>query len=245
MTTTPTTQIRDRWNGALLFAAEAADIRGAVTKAVAAGAYLTGANLAGADLAVAYLARANLARADLAGADLAGAYLTGANLTGANLAGANLTGAYLAGAYLAKADLTGADLAGANLTGAYLTGANLTGANLTGAYLTGANLARANLTGAKIDWNSHDLVAEMLRREAGADVEKRKIAGLVLVSSDRCWNGWLELRADPLFGWALDTLAASVRPGDNAPQVLRRRAEELAGAGSDAASLAATPTRGA
>jgi uncharacterized protein YjbI with pentapeptide repeats len=114
--------------------------------------------------------------------------------------------------------------------GTDLRGADLGGANLDGANLDGANLDGANLDGATINWNSHDLIAELLRRAAGDDVEKRKVAGLILVSRDWCWGDFLLLRKEPLFFWALDVLSAAVRDGDNAPDILRA---------SDVASVAA------
>jgi len=125
------------------------------------------------------------------------------------------------GAVLASKDLpTLRDaLEAAVRDGAYLGGAYLGGADLRGAYLGGAYLRDL-----VINWNSHDLIAEILRRAAGEDVAKRKIAGLILVSRDWCWDNFLELRRDPLFGWALDALAACVRDEDNAPDVLRKRA---------------------
>ena len=97
------------------------------------------------------------------------------------------------------------------------------GANLDGANLDGANLRGANLGGANLDWQSHDLIAEILRRAAGANIEKRKVAGLILISRDWCWSDFLKLNDDSLFGWALDTLAAYVRDEDGAPDVLRGR----------------------
>jgi len=118
-------QIKNRWNGEVLYTADIPDdtpsgmeMSAALEKATQARANLEGAYLAGAYLADAYLAGANLAGAYLAGANLAGAYLAGAYLAGANLAGAYLEGAYLAGAYLEGAYLAGANLAGANLAGA-------------------------------------------------------------------------------------------------------------------------------
>jgi hypothetical protein len=184
---------------------EAVDQRDAIQKLVADGTDLRGADLRGAGLGRANLRGAGLGRANLRGANLGGANLDGANLGGADLGGANLDGAYLGGAYLG---------------GAYLGGANLGGANLDG----------ANLDGATINWNSHDLIAELLRRAAGDDVEKRKVAGLILVSRDWCWGDFLLLRKEPLFSWALDVLSAAVRDGDNAPDILRA---------SDVASVAA------
>jgi hypothetical protein len=91
-------------SGQVLYTADsAADVRAAVTEAVAANANLYEANLSGADLS---------------GANLRWANLSGANLSGANLRWANLYGANLSGANLYGADLYGADLYGANLYGA-------------------------------------------------------------------------------------------------------------------------------
>jgi len=106
---------------------------------------------------------------------------------------------------------------GANLRGAYLRGANLDGANLRGAYLDGANLDGANL-----NWQSHDTIAELLLRASGDDIEKRKVAGLILVSRDWCWSHFVALSGDPLWQWAIDTLSAYVIDGDSSPKILRR-----------------------
>ena len=145
-----------------------------------------------------------------------------ASLGGAYLAGANLRGAYLRGAYLRDAYLAGADLRCANLAGADLRGADLRYAKLTGADLRGANLRGAHLGGGKIAWQSHDLIAEILRRAAGDDVAKLKVAGLILVSRDWCWADFLKLR-DPLAGWALDVLRLWAEGDEHAPPVLREK----------------------
>ena len=158
-------------------------------------------------------------------ASLGGADLRGANLSGANLRGANLRGAYLGGAYLGDADLGDADLGGAYLGDADLGDADLGGADLRGANLRGANLSGANLRGAKLAFQSHDLLAEILRRAAGDDIAKLKAAGLILISRDKCWREFLVMAAhEPLADWALDELARWVQPGDGAPEVLRQRA---------------------
>src|SRR5574340_224586 len=122
-------------------------------------------------------------------------------------------------AIAAKTYLGGANLGGANLGGANLGGANLGGANLGGAHLRGAYLG-----GARIAWESHDLVAELLRRAAGDDIDKRKLAGLILISRDWCWHQFLNLD-DPLKDWALSVLAEYVQPEDGAPEVLRELPE--------------------
>ena len=155
---------------------------------------------------VLYAADHDTLKAAVEAAVKAGADLTGADLRGANLRGANLRGA----------DLWGADLLGADLWGADLWGANLWGADLTG----------ANLTKIRLAYQSHDLSAEILRRAAGNDIEKLKIAGYILVSREKCWREFAALAAtDPLGEWALDELAKWVQPDDGAPDILRERAE--------------------
>ena len=103
-----TFEIKNRWDGKVLFSAGGETLRDVVQQAVQSGANLRSANLRSANL-------------------------RGANLRGANLDGANLDGANLNGAYLNGANLRGADLRGANLRGADLRGANLRGANLSDA----------------------------------------------------------------------------------------------------------------
>ena len=130
-------QIKNRWNGTVIFTSEeSTTLAEAVKAAVAGGANLRGADLRDADLRGADLRDADLCGADLCGADLRGADLRGADLCGANLRGANLRDADLRGADLRDADLRGADLCDANLRGADLCGADLCGADLCGADLS-------------------------------------------------------------------------------------------------------------
>jgi hypothetical protein len=116
----------------------------------------------------------------------------------------------------------------ASLSRADLSRASLSEADLYGADLYGADLYGADLYGAKIAWTSHTVVAELLKRAAEIDVEKRKIAGLILISTDWCWEDFLALKISPkLKKWALDTLAQYVTEGDRAPEAIASRAEKL------------------
>lgn len=103
-----------------------------------------------------------------------------------------------------------------NLHSADLRDADLRDADLRGAYLNGADLRVAT-----IDWQSHDLVAELLRQHAGDDVQKLMVAGLVLISRDWCWKQFLAIEHEQR-QWAIDTLRQYVREGDEAPEVLRQ-----------------------
>jgi len=145
--------------------------------------------------------------------------------TGADLIGANLIGAYLRCAYLSGANLSGANLSGANLSGANLSGANLRCAYLSGAYLIGADLRCANLSGAKINWQSHALIGEILRRAAGDDVDRRCLAGGITSSTDWCWEKMLSTD-HPQKQWAINVLLPWIQDGDNAPKQLRAMAKE-------------------
>ena len=81
--------------------------------------------------------------------DCYGARLDGARLDGASLDGARLVGARLVGARLDGASLVRARLDGASLVRARLDGASLVRARLVRARLDGASLVRASLDGAK------------------------------------------------------------------------------------------------
>ena len=136
--------------------------------------------------------------------------LRGSDLSDANLCGANLRGSDLSDANLRGSDLSGANLCGANLCGSDLYGANLYGANLRDADLYGANLYGANLRGSdlsftKINWDSHDLIAEILRREAEEDIEKLRVPGLIMMLRNKCWDYFLKLE-HPQKKWAIEVL---------------------------------------
>ena len=94
---------------------------------------------------------------------------------------------------------------------------------MSGAYLRGAYLSGAELSGAKFNWNSHELLSEVLHRETGDDYEKIAFSGAVCIHMEWCWNQWLEKSPKHLVDWALDVLAGYVMEGDDAPEVVRER----------------------
>jgi uncharacterized protein YjbI with pentapeptide repeats len=143
--------------------------------------------------------RANLGRADLRGANLRGADLRGANLGSANLRSANLRSAYLY-----RANLRGADLSGANLGSANLGYADLGGADLQ------------DIT---MNWQSHDLIAEMLQRMAET-LSQRSVAGVVAKSLDWCWKDFAREFSEEQTDWAKSILKPLIKEGDEAPKEL-------------------------
>jgi Pentapeptide repeats (8 copies) len=110
-------------------------------------------------------------------------------------------------------------LSGANLSWADLRGANLRGADLSRADLSGADLSRANLSDIKLAWTSHDLLAELLRRAAGDDIDRLQVAGLILLQRHWCWRDFLKID-HPQKSWAMETLRGWVREGDDVPDEL-------------------------
>jgi hypothetical protein len=144
-----------------------------------------------------------------------------------SLCAADLRYSYLSSADLRSADLRYSDLRSAYLRYSYLRSADLRSADLRYSDLRSADLRSADLRYAKVQWNSHAMIAEILRQAAGDSVGRRKIAGLILVSPDWCWGKWLRLRNSRHFDWAFDTLAAFVQDGDGAPEALVQRAASL------------------
>ena len=96
----------------------------------------------------------------------------------------------------------------------------LSGADLSGADLSRANLSRADLSGADLSFSSHDLLAEIIRRAAGDDLDRLQAAGLILIQRHWCWTDFLAIE-HPQKTWVINTLRAWVRDGDAAPQCLR------------------------
>jgi len=211
-------------------------VNGTILSLIGPLADLREAGLRGADLREADLREANLRMADLREADLWKAHLEGANLVLAQMQKANLFRAHLPGAKmglaklemadLREADLREADLEGADLRKAHLEGANLREARLPGAKMQGCNLEGADLEGVVLGFYSHTLLSEVLYRAAGDDQECQMVAAWIGRRPDMCWPAFLDMR-HPKRRWALRTLAAWVKPGDDAPQFMRRLAERI------------------
>lgn len=197
-------EIRSWSSGALPFEAEAKDLRTALELAVRQGVSLREADLEGARLK---------------GVELEGGNLGGANLAHADLGKARLDDADLIGASLAYADLRGASLAGALLRGADLGGADLREADLTEVDFRLTNLKGADFLGAKLNFYSHELLAEILSRAAADNVEKLKWTGLLLLRRDWHWENLVSFK-DPLSHWALDELRGWV--GNKTPKEIKK-----------------------
>jgi uncharacterized protein YjbI with pentapeptide repeats len=158
---------------------------------------------------------ANLYNANLRNANLRNADLRSANLYSADLRNANLYSANLYNANLRNADLRNANLHNANLYSADLRNANLYNANLHN-----ANLHNANLFDITMNWQSHDLIAEILRQHAGENLRHRMLAGLVKQSYDWCWGRLASELYEADKTWCRSVLTPFIKGDDEVPEEL-------------------------
>ncbi len=132
---------------------------------------------------------------------------------------ADLSSANLRSADLRSADLRYADLRYADLSSADLRYANLSYANLSSADLRYADLSSADLSSLKVfNWQSHELIAQVLFQKSGDNIERRKIAGLILISKDWCWDQLFKIES-PERSWAIELLKSQNPEG--MPNVLK------------------------
>ncbi len=78
-----------------------------------------------------------------------------------------------------------------------------------------------------MNWQSHQLLSEILFQAAGSNTQRRMIAGLIKISTDWCWGQFLSIETDPtLRDWALDELATWVTAESEPPQIIKDRIKE-------------------
>jgi uncharacterized protein YjbI with pentapeptide repeats len=180
---------------------------------------LLGADLSGANLAGAHLLRVDMRLANLRGACLEGATLEMVTATGAILRGARAHRVRMRHVDLYEADLSGADLGRAmlnactfekallddtDLSRAYLVhstciGASFRRAEMDGLAALGSSFRDAVLAGARRFFRSHEIVSELLLREAGNDFERVMQCAAIVADRARCypeWRTYLEAHPD-------------------------------------------------
>ena len=123
------------------------------------------------------------------------------------------------------ADLRQADLRGADLRHASLDGAQLVGADLRDTLLTGAQLGQAVL-----DWRWSPVAVELLRGDAEGSSSARSVMAELAFQEDLPGPfSWLKvlIRHGSQAKAVLRVFSRSIRPGDNAPELLRSSAADL------------------
>src|SRR5579863_10460687 len=122
---------------------------------------------------------------------------------------------------LVSADLCNADLSNANLYNANLRYADLRNADLRYADLSYANFYNANLYNVIINWNSHDLLAEILRQNAVND-KQRMLAGFIIMSRNLCWKELFSTKAAILSEkkWVIEVFKKYETEGNRIPLIL-------------------------
>lgn len=168
----------------------------------------------------------NLQRLNFAGYDLGGATFMGCAMLGSNFEAAQLVQTSFIATYLEKSCFDRANCHLADFGHADLTQASFRNANVETATFWHATLIDANFEGANINWQSHDLLSEILRQHA-LTTEQLKIAGLLLVSRHQCWNGLLQLakaEADQEnVEWAKRTLLKFALKDSECPPLMLQR----------------------
>jgi Pentapeptide repeats (8 copies) len=225
----PIYQIIHRWNAKLIALVEAETYERALELAVKQGVRMLYADLKGVELR-----GIPLMNGDFRGAELSHAELAGANLHKADLRAAQLIKTDLRHTILRFADLRQADLRGADLRYASLEGAQLVGADLRDTLLTGAQLGQAVL-----DWRWSPVAVELLRGDAEGSTSARSVMAELAFQEDLRPFSWLKvlIRHGSQAKAALRVFSRSIRPGDNAPMLLRSLAADLpAGTAEEAAA---------
>ena len=97
---------------------------------------------------------------------------------------------------------------------------DLSNAILNGASLNGADLRGASLKGITLNWQSHDLLSEILLRKAGQSMEYRSMAGVIKVSPDWCWGHFDKVFSEDQKVWAKSVLSPLIKDGDDVPEEL-------------------------
>ena len=108
---------------------------------------------------------------------------------------------------LAFADLERAHLERANLEHANLEHAHLERAHLEFAHLEHVNLERAHLEHANLNWQSHQLLSQILLNNSGDNLQKIQFAGLVRISFQLnwCWDDFKKLELpQKIKQWAIE-----------------------------------------
>src|SRR5262245_61547168 len=147
-----------------------------------------------------------------------------------DLRNANLRRAQLSGLSLNDCDLRGALLDGTRLNYCELRNCDLRGLDLRQTFCYGMRVESCRLDGLMIDWNDHSQVAMLLREAAGVDVDRRMVAGLILVSPDWCYGTWYRyIQERPALGrWALAVLYRYMYASCGAPAYIQEMAGEAA-----------------
>jgi hypothetical protein len=221
----PLYSIVQRWTSRPIALVEAPTFAAALEQAVKHSVGLLYADLRGSCLAGLSLGGADLRGAELSDCDVSAADLQGADLRTARFIRAHLECASLRGADLRQADLREADLRRADLAGSWLAGADLRGAVFQGARLKDACL----------DWRWSGLPLELLRQHPEAARAGSKVVAELAFAADTRPFAWLKLllRHGLAADWVLSVFAGHLRPGDNAPELLRRLAADVGPRASD------------
>ena len=125
-------------------------------------------------------------------------------LYNSKLVGADVTYCDFSLADARHCDFTNTNARYTRFTGADLRFANFKGADIRYAGFNGADLRDAEFLGANLNWQSHDLLAAILRKHA-TTFDRLCVAGYIKLMTGHCWDHFLSLK-HPEKAWALGVL---------------------------------------
>jgi uncharacterized protein YjbI with pentapeptide repeats len=173
---------------------------------ILSGANLRLASLDGASFYRAFAVNLKLADVNASEADFDHAVFYSSDFYQANLHKAKLCNAFFCDIEAQHACFAEANLFNTTFQSCMLNLADFSDTDLShGISFGNSDLYEIKLDRAKLCWRSHELIAELLRREAGPDTEKQKIAAYVGFNENLCWRDFMSLH-DPLTSWAIKVL---------------------------------------
>lgn len=156
---------------------------------------LTGASLCGANLEQTVFQQVSAVRASFADArcgDSAWSFVDG---TTADFTRAQLQRALWRDSRFERTNFTGADLSGIRLIDSTCTGALFQQTAWADANTSGTRFVRAEFEGAQRFFACREIVAELLSREVGNDLERAKLVGAVALHENWCYPEWAGILA--------------------------------------------------
>jgi hypothetical protein len=157
-------EIKNRWDGTVIYAGKYANIGEAVRAAVAKRVSLRNSDLSNSDLRDSDLRNSDLRGSDLRNSDLSGSDLSGSDLRGSDLRGSDLRNSDLRVSDLRGSDLRVSDLSGSDLRNSDLRNSDLSGSDLRNSDLRGSDLSGSLLRGCK-NLNAYSVTPLLMLRD--------------------------------------------------------------------------------
>lgn len=150
--------------------------------------------------------------ADLSNLDLPEINLMKGNLRNCNLSNTNLSNALLYYTNMDNTKCINTNFKCASLIYTSFKNSNLTNSNFTKSNMMFNNLYNAILDNINMNWHSHELIYQILIKNA-TTIEQEQFAALISRKLEWCWDEW-ETMNHQCWPWLLNTLKPLVKDDD-------------------------------